>query len=97
MKTATPGYLAHKDDHLKRLRRIEGQVRGLARLIEEDTYCIDVLTQVSAVVSALRSLGVQLLDEHVRHCVVEAASGDERHAEDMVTEATGAIARLLRS
>ncbi len=97
IKPESPGYLAHKDDHLKRLRRIEGQVRGLQRMIEADEYCIDVLTQVSAVVSALRSLGVQLLDEHVRHCVLEAASGTEAHAEQMVTEATGAIARLLRS
>lgn len=102
MTTATtnpqaPGYLAHKDDHLARLRRIEGQVRGLQRMIEGGEYCIDVLTQVSAVVSALRSLGVQLLDEHVRHCVLEAASGSEAHAERMVTEATGAIARLLKS
>ncbi len=96
-KPESPGYLVHKDDHLKRLRRIEGQVRGLQRMIEADEYCIDVLTQVGAVVSALRSLGVQLLDEHVRHCVLEAASGTEAHAERMVTEATGAIARLLRS
>jgi CsoR family transcriptional regulator, copper-sensing transcriptional repressor len=92
------GYTISKDDYLKRLRRIEGQVRGLQRMIEEDTYCIDVLTQVSAVTKALQSVSVGLLDEHVRHCVREAtASGEETRADEMVTEATKAIERLLRS
>ena len=88
------GYSMDKDDYLKRLRRIEGQVRGLQRMIDEDTYCIDILTQVSAVTKALQSVAVGLLDQHVRHCVVNAAAdGDD----SMVTEATRAIERLLRS
>jgi CsoR family transcriptional regulator, copper-sensing transcriptional repressor len=92
------GYTISKDDYLKRLRRIEGQVRGLQRMIDEDTYCIDVLTQVSAVTKALQSVSVGLLDEHVRRCVREAAaSGNRDGAEEMVTEATKAIERLLKS
>jgi CsoR family transcriptional regulator, copper-sensing transcriptional repressor len=90
------GYEISKDDYLKRLARIEGQVRGLQRMISEDTYCIDVLTQVNAVRAALTGVAVGLLDEHVRHCVREAA-GDERKSEEMVTEATRAIERLVRS
>jgi DNA-binding FrmR family transcriptional regulator len=88
------GYTMEKDDYLKRLRRIEGQVRGLQRMIEEDTYCIDVLTQVSAVTKALQGVAVGLLDEHVRHCVRSASDGD---ADAMITEATQAIERLVRS
>jgi len=92
------GYEMSKDDYLKRLRRVEGQVRGLQRMIDEDTYCIDVLTQVSAVKSALQSVAVGLLDEHVRHCVSDAARGDDaERAEAMVTEATKAIERLVKS
>jgi DNA-binding FrmR family transcriptional regulator len=92
------GYEMSKDDYLKRLRRVEGQVRGLQRMIDEDTYCIDVLTQVSAVTSALQSVAVGLLDEHVRHCVSDAARGDDaERAEEMVTEATKAIERLVKS
>ncbi|HKH06835.1 MAG TPA: metal-sensitive transcriptional regulator [Acidimicrobiales bacterium] len=92
------GYEMSKDDYLKRLRRVEGQVRGLQRMIDEDTYCIDVLTQVSAVTSALQSVAVGLLDEHVRHCVSDAARGDDaERAEAMVTEATKAIERLVKS
>ena len=88
------GYSMDKEDYLKRLRRIEGQVRGLQRMVDEDTYCIDILTQVSAVTKALQSVAVGLLDQHVRHCVVNAAAdGDD----SMVTEATRAIERLLRS
>jgi DNA-binding FrmR family transcriptional regulator len=92
-----PGYTMSKDDYLKRLRRIEGQVRGLQRLIEEDTYCIDVLTQVSATTSALQSVAVGLLDQHLHHCVADAivAGGDEGQAK--VTEATKAIERLIKS
>jgi CsoR family transcriptional regulator, copper-sensing transcriptional repressor len=83
---------------LKRVRRIEGQVRGVQRVVDEDTYCIDVLTQVSAITSALQSVAVGLLDEHVRHCVRDAAVGDdERHADEMVTEATRAIERLVKT
>ena len=92
------GYTMDKDDYLKRLRRIEGQVRGLQRMVDDDTYCIDVLTQVSAVTSALQSVAVGLLDQHVRHCVSDAARGDDAaRAEEMVTEATRAIERLVKS
>jgi CsoR family transcriptional regulator, copper-sensing transcriptional repressor len=97
-RAAVRGYTIGKDDYLKRLRRIEGQVRGLQRMIEEDTYCIDVLTQVAAVTKALQSVSVGLLDEHVRHCVREAAaSGDRDRTDEMVTEATRAIERLVKS
>jgi DNA-binding FrmR family transcriptional regulator len=96
--TTVRGYTMNKDDYLKRLRRIEGQVRGLQRMIDSDTYCIDVLTQVSAVTSALQSVAVGLLDEHVRGCVADAAKeGDKAQADAMVTEATRAIERLIRS
>ena len=92
------GYADNKADYLKRLRRIEGQVRGLQRMVEEEVYCIDILTQVSAATKALQSVAVGLLDEHVRHCVRDAVvAGDDARAEDMVTEATNAIARLVRS
>jgi CsoR family transcriptional regulator, copper-sensing transcriptional repressor len=92
------GYAISKDDYLKRLRRIEGQIRGLQRMIVEDTYCIDVLTQVSAATRALESLAMGLLDEHVRHCVREAASGDDKdRTERMIDEAVRAVARLVRS
>ena len=88
------GYSMDKGDYLRRLKRIEGQVRGLQRMIDEDTYCIDILTQVSAVTRALQSVAVGLLDQHIRHCVNNAAAGA---ADDMVTEATKAIERLVRS
>ena len=91
------GYSMDKDDYLKRLKRIEGQVRGLQRMIDEDTYCIDVLTQVSAVTKALQSVAVGLLDQHVRHCVSDAAVSDRARADEMVTEATKAIERLVKS
>ena len=92
------GYSDRKDDLLKRLRRVEGQVRGVARMVDEDTYCIDVLTQVSAVTKALQSVAVGLLDEHVRHCVRDAAVGDDaERADEMVTEATKAIERLVKA
>ncbi|MEX0763073.1 MAG: metal-sensitive transcriptional regulator [Dehalococcoidia bacterium] len=92
------GYTLKKDDYLKRLNRIEGQVRGLQRMVESDTYCIDVLTQVSAVTKALQSVAVGLLDEHVRHCVRDAAQSDDpARADEMVTEATRAIERLIKS
>ena len=91
------GYSMNKDDYLKRLRRIEGQVRGLQRLIEEDTYCIDVLTQISAATKALQSVAVGLLDEHVRHCVRDAAQESPERADAMIEEATRAIERLVRA
>ncbi|GAB3622815.1 metal-sensitive transcriptional regulator [Mariniluteicoccus endophyticus] len=91
------GYSDNKEDHLKRLRRIEGQVRGLQRMVEEDKYCIDILTQISAVTSALESTALSLLDEHLHHCVAHAveAGGDE--AAQKLDEASRAIARLVRS
>ncbi len=91
------GYSDQKDQHLKRLRRIEGQIRGLQRMVEEDVYCIDILTQVSASTKALQSFALQLLQEHLRHCVAAAAvkGGDEIDAK--VAEASAAIARLLRT
>jgi DNA-binding FrmR family transcriptional regulator len=92
------GYTMNKDDYLGRLRRIEGQIRGLQRMVDEDAYCIDVLTQVSAATRALQGVALGLLDEHVRHCVRNAAAGDDpEEAERMVTEATKAIERLVRS
>jgi DNA-binding FrmR family transcriptional regulator len=92
------GYTMNKDDYGKRLRRIEGQVRGLQRMIDEDTYCIDILTQVSAVTKALQSVAVGLLDEHIRGCVTDAARGDDAdRAAEMVTEATRAIERLVKA
>lgn len=91
------GYAMDKDDYLKRLKRIEGQVRGLQRMIDEDTYCIDILTQVSAATKALQSVAVGLLDQHVRHCVSNAIANDPAEAERMVTEATRAIERLVKS
>ncbi|SRR5690554_2801764 len=98
--TPTPprGYAITKEDHLKRLRRIEGQVRGIQRMIEDDTYCIDVLTQVSAATRALQGVALGLLDEHVRHCVANAARGDDpEEADRMITEATRAVERLVKS
>ena len=94
---SVPGYSMTKDDYLKRLRRIEGQVRGLQRLVDEDTYCVDVLTQISAVTSALQSVAVGLLDEHLRHCVTQAAAEGGPVAEQKVAEASAAIARLVKS
>jgi CsoR family transcriptional regulator, copper-sensing transcriptional repressor len=91
------GYTSRKDDYLKRLRRIEGQVRGLQRMIEDDKYCIDVLTQISATNRALQSVALQLLEEHMGTCVVDAAARDGAEAEVKVKEASDAIARLVRS
>lgn len=92
------GYEINKDDYLKRLARIEGQVRGLQRMIDQDKYCIDVLTQLNAVSAALKGVAVGLLDEHVRHCVREATdAGDGKAADEMVADATRAIERLVRS
>ena len=91
------GYTMNKDDYVKRLRRIEGQVRGLQRMIDEDASCVDVLTQVSAVTSALRGVAVGLLSEHVGHCVKSATEDDPAQADAMIEEATRAIERLVRS
>ena len=91
------GYADSKDDYLKRLRRIEGQVRGLARMVEEDKYCIDILTQVSAATKALQAVAIGLLQEHLGHCVLEAAAAGGKEADVKVREASEAIARLVRS
>ncbi|MBN9096653.1 MULTISPECIES: metal-sensitive transcriptional regulator [unclassified Pseudonocardia] len=91
------GYTAEKDVYLKRLRRIEGQVRGIAKMVEDDTYCIEVLTQVSAATKALQAVALGLLDEHLAHCVTEAAAEGGEVAEQKVAEASAAIARLVRS
>ncbi|MGN6523669.1 MAG: metal-sensitive transcriptional regulator [Actinomycetes bacterium] len=92
-----PGYHDTKDSHLKRLRRIEGQVRGLARMVEQDAYCIDVLTQVSAATRALEAVALGLLEEHLSHCVAEAVAQGGAEADAKVKEASAAIARLVRS
>jgi DNA-binding FrmR family transcriptional regulator len=91
------GYTHDKDSYLKRLRRIEGQVRGLQRMIDEDKYCIDILTQVSAATKALQSVALGLLDEHLSHCVAQAVAEGGDGAADKVREASEAIARLVRS
>ncbi|MCE1178094.1 MAG: metal-sensitive transcriptional regulator [Micrococcales bacterium] len=92
-----PGYTGSKDDYLKRLRRIEGQVRGVHRMVEEDTYCIDVLTQVSAITKALQAVSLGLLEDHMGHCVVDAARESDEAGAEKVREASEAIARLVRS
>jgi CsoR family transcriptional regulator, copper-sensing transcriptional repressor len=92
------GYTHDKDSYLRRLRRIEGQVRGLQRMIDEDKYCIDILTQVSAATRALQSVALGLLEEHLSHCVTQAMAEDgEEGAADKIREASDAIARLVRS
>jgi DNA-binding FrmR family transcriptional regulator len=95
--TAAHGYSARKDNYAKRLRRIEGQVRGIAKMIDEDKYCIDVLTQISAVNSALQSVALGLLEEHLNHCVSHAVAEGGDEAEKKLAEASAAIARLVRS
>lgn len=87
------GYYEHKDDVLARLNRVEGQVRGVKRMVEEDQYCIDILTQITAVSNALKKVAVGLLDDHIRHCVADSSS----RGKDMVGEATAAIERLVKS
>ncbi|MBV8861455.1 MAG: metal-sensitive transcriptional regulator [Mycobacterium sp.] len=91
------GYSSQKANYAKRLRRIEGQVRGIAKMIEDDKYCIDVLTQISAAHNALRSVALNLLDEHLGHCVTRAVSEGGTEADEKLAEASAAIARLVRS
>ena len=91
------GYTADKEAYLARLRRIEGQVRGLQRMVEDDKYCIDILTQVSAVTRALQSVALGLMEDHLGHCVTEAAAEGGEVAAVKVREASEAIARLVRS
>jgi DNA-binding FrmR family transcriptional regulator len=96
-EVTVPGYGKDKDALKLRLRRIEGQIRGLQRMIDEDAYCIDVLTQVSAVTKALQSVSLVLMDDHLAHCVAEAAAQGGRVADRKIAEASAAIARLVRS
>ena len=91
------GCNSRKGDFLRRLRRIEGQARGLQRMVDEDKYCIDILTQVSAITSALQSVALGLLDDHLNHCVVDAAAAGGPEADQKLQEASAAIARLVRS
>ncbi|MEW9532970.1 metal-sensitive transcriptional regulator [Microbispora sp. NPDC049125] len=91
------GYSADKQAYLTRLRRIEGQIRGLQRMVDEDTYCIDILTQVSAATRALQAVALGLLEDHIGHCVKEAVEGGGPDADAKVKEASAAIARLVRS
>ena len=92
------GYTANKDALVKRLHRIEGQVRGIERMVDEDRYCIDILTQIGAVTTALESLGMAILDDHVKHCVSGAlASGDPQAAEDKSRELLDAVRRFAKT
>ena len=91
------GYTPDKDHYLQRLRRIEGQVRGLQRMVQDDEYCIDVLTQVSAATRALQSVALGLLEDHLGHCVTQAVAEGGEAAEAKVREASEAVARLIRS
>ncbi|KRE30986.1 metal-sensitive transcriptional regulator [Agromyces sp. Soil535] len=95
--TTTHGYVDRKDDLIKRLRRAEGQVRGIQRMVEEDDYCIDILTQVSATTKALESVALLLLEDHLGHCVAEATREGGPVADQKIQEASAAIARLVRS
>ena len=94
---AEHGYTPNKDDHLKRLRRVEGQVRGISKMVEDDKYCIDILTQVSALTRALQGVATGLLDDHLKHCVLDAAKLSDEAAVEKIQEATDAINRLVRS
>jgi DNA-binding FrmR family transcriptional regulator len=95
--TADHGYSPNKENYAKRLRRIEGQVRGIAKMIDEDKYCIDILTQISAVNSAMQSVALGLLEEHLGHCVSHAVNEGGDEADKKLAEASAAIARLVRS
>ena len=90
------GYASDKEAYLKRMRRVEGQVRGIARMIDDDVYCIDILTQVSAVTKALQAVSLALVEDHLGHCVVDAARESEDGGAAKVREASEAIARLVR-
>src|SRR5699024_6439555 len=92
-----PGYSDEKAAYLRRMRRIEGQVRGITRMVEDDTYCIDVLTQVAAVTKALQAVSIGLVEDHLGHCVVEAAKSSPEEGNEKLREASDAIARLVRS
>ena len=92
-----PGYINEKTAIQKRLRRIEGQVRGLQRMVDEDQYCINILDQVSATTRALQAVALELLDDHLSHCVVNAVAAGGQEADDKIIEASAAIARMVRS
>jgi DNA-binding FrmR family transcriptional regulator len=92
-----PGYIDEKTAIQKRLRRIEGQVRGLQRMVDEDQYCINILDQVSATTRALQAVALELLDDHLSHCVVNAVAAGGQEADDKINEASAAIARMVRS
>jgi DNA-binding FrmR family transcriptional regulator len=92
-----PGYTGTKDDYLKRLRRVEGQVRGVQKMVDSDYYCIDVLTQISAITRALQAVSIGLMEDHLSHCVSEAVMAGGSEAQDKIREASDAIARLVRS
>ena len=91
------GYISDKKRYLDRLKRIEGQARGIHRMVEEEQYCIDILTQISALTAALRGVALGLLDDHLKHCVADAARLGEPHSDAKISEASQAIARLVRS
>ena len=91
------GYMSEKEKYLARLRRIEGQARGLHRMIEEDTYCIDILTQISATTSALENVALALLEDHLNHCVAHAMEHGGAEAEQKIAEASAAVRRLVKS
>lgn len=96
LRGSRPGYIASKDEQLIRLRRVEGQIRGLQRMVGQEAYCIDILTQVTAATKALEAVSLGLLEDHLRHCLAGVA-GDPNALQDKVTEASAAIARLVRS
>ena len=91
------GYITEKEQYLQRMKRIEGQARGIAKMIDEEKYCIDILTQISALTRAIQGVATGLLDDHLKHCVVDAATTGGPGAEDKLTEASKAIARLVKS
>ena len=91
------GYHGHKDDLKARLRRVEGQVRGVQRMVDQDVYCVDILTQIAAAESALKKVAVKLLEDHISHCVADAAGGSRKKLQAKVTEASAAIERLLKA
>jgi DNA-binding FrmR family transcriptional regulator len=96
--THPPGYHGDKAAVLSRLRKVEGQVRGIERMVENDTYCIDVMTQIAAVTKALQGIGVLLLEDHMGHCMARAAADhDQERSDELVTEASAAVRRLLRA
>ena len=92
-----PGYIGHRDEILRRLRRVEGQTRGLQRMVEQDAYCIDVLTQISAATRALQAVAISLLEDHLGHCVADAVRSGGPERDEKLREATAAIERLVRS